>query len=238
MGGGKFVENCDRSPAFRIFSLLRQAGIVAVAASGNEGFENTMAAPACISNVVSVGATTYPDTIAEFSNSSAVLDFLAPGATQQPIGRDKGILSSIPGNLYARIQGTSMAAPHVAGAFAALRSAAPQATIDEIIGALRQTGLAILDPRNGRKNSRIRVDEAVKTLQQMIAARSVEPEGNQEPQIPPAPESTPVPTKLAEPELETDAPPPPKAQPRIESIDGIRIDNGETPIGEDGRIEW
>ena len=105
-----------------------------------------------------------------------------------------------------------MSAPHVAGAFAALKSAAPEAAPAEMIEALRQSGLAVLDKRNGRSNPRIRVDKAIEALQKIIAARAAK--------------------------SKPEAKPEPKAKSGVGSIDGIRIENGEAPIGEEGRIEW
>ena len=218
LGGGRFKGQCDRSPMRRIFSLLRQAGIVVVAASGNDGFEDSTTSPACLSDVVSVGATTYADTVASFSNSAAHLDFLAPGATSQPIGRRRGILSSVPGGRFLRMEGTSMAAPHVAGAFAALKSAVPNATVAEMIEAVRQTGQSVRDSRNGLSRPRIQVDAAIKKLRLMIAARPAEPA----PKLKPKPKIDPKPRPV----------------PKSESIDGIRIENGKEPVGEDGKIKW
>ena len=189
-----------------------------------------MTAPACLSDVVSVGATTYADTIAPFSNSSAFLDFLAPGATQQPIGRHKGILSSIPGNRFMRIEGTSMAAPHVAGAFAALKAALPAATVVEMIEAVRQSGVTIRDPRNGRDQPRIRVDRAIETLRQLVAARPAEPTEEAKP--------TPKPEPKTETVTAPDPAPEAKPAPKSENIDGISIERDPAVIGEDGKIEW
>jgi serine protease len=59
-----------------------------------------------------------------------------------------------------------MAAPHVAGAFAAIRTACPNATVDQILTALQTTGLPIADTRTGGTLSRprIRVDQALLQL--------------------------------------------------------------------------
>jgi subtilisin family serine protease len=226
IGGKRFKQICDQSPLRRIFSLIRRAEIVSVAASGNNGSDDAVSSPACLTDVVSVGATTYADTVAEFSNSGKYLDFLAPGATRQPIGRRKGILSSVPGGRFRRMEGTSMAAPHIAGTFAALKSAVPTATVAEMIEAIRQTGKPIRDERNGLSRPRIRVGAAIKGLQKLVASRPPKPVPKPKQKIKhkPKPKPKPKPT-LAKP-----------SQP--ENVDGIRIYNDEEPVGGDGKIKW
>jgi hypothetical protein len=100
-----------------------------------------MGAPACISSAVSVGATDDLDVVASFSNHAAFLSLLAPGV---------GIASAVPFDLfgfsYGVSNGTSMAAPHVAGAWAALRQAAPGASVSTLLAALQSTGLSVSGP--------------------------------------------------------------------------------------------
>jgi subtilisin family serine protease len=81
-----------------------------------------------------------------------LLHLLAPG---------RWISSSVPGNTYQNYSGTSMAAPHVAGAFAILRQRKPSATIDEILGALIRTGQPTLDTRNNISKPRIKIADAL-----------------------------------------------------------------------------
>ncbi|TMK25269.1 MAG: hypothetical protein E6G64_16290 [Actinobacteria bacterium] len=59
-----------------------------------------------------------------------------------------------------------MAAPHVAGAWAILKQAAPTASVDEVLQALTSTGLPITDPRAGTGTTlpRIQVDLALSAL--------------------------------------------------------------------------
>lgn len=80
------------------------------------------------------------ETIAPFSSRGPVTvnwdmkpELLAPGTN---------ILSTIPGG-YLALQGTSMAAPHVAGAIALMKEAKPQWTNEQIIGALKTTATPI-----------------------------------------------------------------------------------------------
>ncbi len=166
LGGGQYSTNCDSDfPATKAaIDNLRSVGIATIASSGNSSYTTAMGSPACISTAVSVGSTTasgeygYPvDTVAPSSNSASFLSLLAPG---YPIN------SSIPGNSYALKQGTSMAAPHVAGAWAVLKSKNPTISVDQILNALSSTGLMVNDTRvtNGFTRPRIRVNAALDVL--------------------------------------------------------------------------
>jgi hypothetical protein len=53
-----------------------------------------------------------------------------------------------------------MATPHVAGAFALLRSSFPSASVDEMLSAFKITGLPVMNPRTQRIHARIQVDAA------------------------------------------------------------------------------
>lgn len=159
IGGGDFdsVADCDREEAARkeIIDQLRSVGIATVAASGNEGRTGSLAAPACISSVVSVGATNDNDGVATFSNSATFLDLLAPGVQ---------IFSSIPGGGGATISGTSQATPHVAAAFAILNERMGNADVDRALEALETTGVPVIDGRNNLGRPRIRVFDALSSL--------------------------------------------------------------------------
>jgi subtilisin family serine protease len=157
LGGGSFSEPCDNEPYKPIIDTLRSAGIATVVASGNNGWTSSMAAPGCISSVVSVGSTDKQDSVSWFSNATPFLQLLAPG---------ESILSSVPGGDYMELQGTSMATPHVAGSWALLKQAAPTASVDTVLNALRQTGLPIADTRPGGSVTvpRVRVFQALATL--------------------------------------------------------------------------
>jgi subtilisin len=159
LGGGRFTnqESCDAANAARKAAIdnLRSLEIATAVASGNDGFIDAMSAPACISTAVSVGSTTKTDSISFFSNSVSFLSLLAPGSS---------IFSSFPNAEFGFLSGTSMATPHVAGAWAILKQSSPAATVSAVLDALQTTGLPITDPRNGVPLSRIRILEALDSL--------------------------------------------------------------------------
>src|SRR5438094_29701 len=158
LGGGRFDSNCDVDPLKPIIDSLRSADIATVIAAGNNGFTSALSSPACISSAVSVGSTedgslgTTADEVSSFSNSASFLSLLAPG---------QWIDSSIPGGAFANFAGTSMATPHVAGAFAILKQATPTATVDQLLSALQGAGLPVTDARNSITKPRIRILNAL-----------------------------------------------------------------------------
>lgn len=112
------------------------AGVVVVAASGNNGYSSTVFYPAAYPECIAVGATTVDDERASYSNAGAELDVTAPGGTQTA-----GVISTVPygETLYGWKYGTSMATPHVAAAAALLRSSDPSLTVAQIHTALKAT---------------------------------------------------------------------------------------------------
>jgi hypothetical protein len=71
------------------------------------------------------------------------------------------IVSSVTGGGFGSASGTSMAAAHVAGAWAVLRQAAPNASVDQILSALQTTGVPVTDTDSGVTKPRIRIDQAL-----------------------------------------------------------------------------
>jgi thermitase len=112
-------------------------GIVVVASSGNTGDSGVYYPAAYDEYVLAVAASDYNDAIAAYSTFGPEVDVAAPGtwilgpAPQWYVGT---------GNLpYLFGSGTSMAAPHVSGLAALIRSAKPELTADDIMKVIRYT---------------------------------------------------------------------------------------------------
>ncbi len=88
------------------------AGIAVTAAAGNNGCLNGINGPACLSDVIAVGASTKLLSVWVNSNRGPLVQLFATG---------RQVLSTIPGNAHDPGNGTSMATPMVAGAIAIIR---------------------------------------------------------------------------------------------------------------------
>lgn len=102
--------------------LAKSRGILVVAAAGNDGVEN-VAYPARYDSVIAVSALTQQKTLADFSNYGAQIDFTAPG---------KSIISTYINNSHALMDGTSQAAPYIAGLYALMKEKYPNYTSDQL----------------------------------------------------------------------------------------------------------
>jgi subtilisin len=161
LGGGQYTANCDAQNVLGKAAIdnLRSAGIATVIASGNSSYTNSMGSPGCISTAISVGSTHDGDVlpidfVSDFSNSAYFLHLLAPGEL---------ITSAYPGGFYYNTQGTSMAAPMVAGAWAVMKQRYPSDTVTQTLTRLRYSGVQVLDSRNGLVKPRLKLDTALNT---------------------------------------------------------------------------
>ncbi len=146
-----FTGDCDNSTSWTMagasaINTLRARGVIAFASSGNTGSGTQMAAPACLSNVISVGATDNADNVASFTSSNASTDIMAPGVN---------IRSSNLSNGTTIASGTSMASPHAAGCAALLIESGEAVTPDQIETRLETSPVQVTDSTNSLTFPRI-----------------------------------------------------------------------------------
>jgi subtilisin family serine protease len=175
-------------------STLRAAGVLTFVSSGNNQTKQAMTWPACVTDAVAVGAVwdanvgspfvfgcadtpSLQDQVTCWSNSSPMLDLLAPGAPTTSAGHTTSIATST-------FYGTSMAAPHATGLAALLKEAEPALTAAQIEQRMKETGILRTDAANGRTTPRIDALNAINGT------------------IPPTP--TPVPTPTPAPDFDAD----------------------------------
>lgn len=119
-------------------SALRDAGVVPVFASGNEG-QDHLNIPGSYPHAFAVGALESNDTVADFTSRGLIkwsgVTYKKPSISAPGVS----IYSTMPGNRYEHMSGTSMATPCVAGLIALLKSARPQLTGAQIEGLLKRT---------------------------------------------------------------------------------------------------
>lgn len=161
-------SNCDsqQNVFADVAAAAKNAGIIMFASSGNTGSTTSMTAPACLSEVVAVGAVYDSDLGREpnsgtyrnlfggswpscfdgatsvqiltcFTSRNASLDLVAPGAIITSVGL---------GNGASTFRGTSQASPHATGVAALMLERNPDLTPDEIREKITNTSVMVDDP--------------------------------------------------------------------------------------------
>lgn len=161
LGGDEEVSNyCDTDPRAAAMANLKAVGIATTVASGNSSYCDGVNAPACISSAVAVNAANKDDTETYFGNwHDVMVSLMAPGSN---------IYSADPltNSNYGSRSGTSMAAPHAAGAWAIMKQFNSSLGVDEILSLLKGSGRMISSSRclSAAPEARIDVGNALFTL--------------------------------------------------------------------------
>lgn len=171
-GDQVFYRPCGglRDPLADEIRELAQRGVFFVAAAGNDGLRGALRYPACLPEVIAVGASydlsgwvefrteqvqcvdrAAPDKLTCYSNAAAFLDIVAPGTViNTPSAPDFG--------------GTSAATPLVSGVLALLLEADPGLSLPEVRKLLRETADLAWDVRTGGVYPRVNAERAVRTV--------------------------------------------------------------------------
>jgi len=154
-------EECDVEPEAQAIQDAVAQGIFVAVAAGNSSYLHGVAMPACASAAAAVGATKdgtlgQPqadpvDGVASYSDRGEMVSIFAPGSV---------ITSAQPGGNWITHMGTSMAAPHVAGA-AALMVEMGITDPAEIKRRLILTGVQIVDPTTSVQTPRVDLVQAM-----------------------------------------------------------------------------
>lgn len=167
---------CDkRMPALsQTASKVVSKGIAVFVSSGNEYQTNSIACPSCLKDTISVGAVfddnlsreesrwgkTAEDMVTPYSNSSEILDLLAPS--------NDAVTPGFPGNTYlTNFGGTSAACPYAAGAAAIIQSYHKNKfnrflTVVQLKKIMVENGDLIRDKKSGITKPRINISKSVK----------------------------------------------------------------------------
>lgn len=170
-------------------------GVNVVVSAGNDNVDTSGQRPANCSGVINVASTSSSGARSSFSNFGAMVTLAAPGSSILST-IDTGTTAPV-GDGYGNKSGTSMAAPHVAGAVALMLSANPSLSPTQVSEILRSTAKAVTCPAGcgaGLLDARAAVTKAKSLL-----TTSPTPSPSVTPTPTPTPTATPTPTPTIKP---------------------------------------
>jgi thermitase len=173
---GAKVPAAQATPLIEAVKRASDAGVIFVSAAGNDGSSNDSVgfypANAKFENTITVAASDRNDAKPSWSNyGKAIVDVASPG---------DAIMSTIPGNKYMELRGTSMATPLVSGLVALLASYKPDITGAQARSIIQSSGTKV--SIETACNCRIDAAGAMETLTAsklvvVPAAATLEPSG-------------------------------------------------------------
>ncbi|MFD5572297.1 S8 family peptidase [Streptomyces cadmiisoli] len=185
LGGGPTDGTDVSSQALN--QISRSTGTLFVVAAGNRGpFSETVGSPGAADEALTVAAVDREDEMASFSSRGPRFgdgafkpDIAAPGVGIVAARAAGTAMGTVVDEHYTRASGTSMAAPHVAGAAALIAQQRPNLTGDEIKAVLMSTatdvGHDVFAQGAGRVNSAAALDPMITAKRNLEYGRHVFP---------------------------------------------------------------
>jgi serine protease len=143
LGGGGACQDITQ----QAINFARSKGTTVVVAAGNSQSDADNFSPGNCDGVVNVAANNIAGATAWYSNTGDSVDVTAPGGEWSIVNDPNGVLSTddsgetaAEADAYLTKQGTSMAAPHIAGVAALMYEKKPGITPDEVEAALTDSG--------------------------------------------------------------------------------------------------
>ena len=131
--GGMHTSTLEQNAVEK--ALAKNVAVVAAAGNDKADLRYVEHSPGGLNGVITVSAIDSNDNLATFSNyGDGKIDFAAPGVA---------INGAKNGGGYIKMWGTSMASPHVAGAYALVMSVNPKLSVNEVTNALKQNAKVI-----------------------------------------------------------------------------------------------
>jgi len=144
----------DTSAMIAAIDTLQAQNVAVIIASGNNSSRSGGSYPGCLAEPVSVSSTAIEDTVASYADVSAGrTDLFAPGGDWSTAG--SAIIAPSAGGAAVNTatfegkNGTSMAAPTVAGAWALVRQINPTMNVESVLNMFRTEGVSVTDGRSG-----------------------------------------------------------------------------------------